>query len=182
MLFQETKLKDAFVIDLEKREDERGFFARVWCKKELAVHGLKTEFVQANLSYNRKKGTIRGMHYQADPFAEVKLVRCVRGAVHDVIVDLRPASPTYRQWIGVELTDENRRMLYVPQGFAHGFQTLVDDTEVFYQVSEFYTPEAERGVRWDDPTFAIEWPETENCILSEKDSKWSVPSEHSVSR
>jgi dTDP-4-dehydrorhamnose 3,5-epimerase len=175
MFFQETKLKGAFRIELEKREDERGFFARAWCRREFAEHGLATEFVQANLSYNRKKGTLRGMHFQAEPHAEVKMVRCFRGAVYDVIIDLRPGSATCGKWIGVELTEANRTMLYVPEGFAHGFQTLTDDAELFYQVSRFYHREAERGIRWDDPTFAIEWPGAEERIISEKDRSWLVP-------
>ena len=174
MIFHETKLKGAFVIELERKEDERGFFARAWCQKEFEAHDLKRNLVQANVSYNRKRGTLRGLHYQVAPHEEAKLVRCFRGAIYDVIVDLRPDSPTYLHWIGVELTAENRCMLYVPEGFAHGFQTLEDDTEVFYQVSQFYTPGAERGVRWDDPTFAIEWPAAEQRVISEKDRNWPL--------
>lgn len=147
MLFEETRLPGAFVIDLERREDERGFFARSWCADEFAEHALNTNLVQANLSWNPRQGTLRGMHFQHAPNAEVKVVRATRGAIYDVIIDLREGSPTYKQWIGVELTDENRRALYVPEGFAHGFQTLVPDCEVHYLVTEFYTPSAEGGVR-----------------------------------
>ncbi len=172
MIFHRLKLAGAYRIDLEPREDERGFFARAWCQKEFAEHGLETRIVQSNLSYNRYKGTLRGMHYQAPPHEEVKLVRCIRGSIFDVIIDLRPDSPTYRQWVGVELTATNRQMLYVPRGFAHGFQTLEDDTEVFYHVSEFYHPQAERGVRWNDPQFGIAWPAVEKRIVSVKDQSW----------
>ena len=172
MTFTETDLPGAFVVDLEPRQDDRGFFARAWCETEFAEHGLSTVVAQCNVSFSRKKGTLRGLHYQVAPHAEVKLVRCLRGALYDVIVDLRPASPTYRRWLGVELTAENRRMLYVPEGFAHGFQTLADDTEAFYQVSAAYAPDAERGVRWDDPAFAIEWPDAEGALMSEKDRSW----------
>jgi dTDP-4-dehydrorhamnose 3,5-epimerase len=160
------------VVDLEKREDERGFFARAWCRDEFAQAGLSTDIVQCNVSFNHHQGTIRGMHYQTAPHEEVKLVRCTRGAVYDVIIDLRPESKTYMSWIGVELTAENRRMIYVPEGFAHGYQTLCDDVETFYQVSAFYTPGAEQGIRWDDPAFAIEWPEPKEIVISEKDRSW----------
>jgi dTDP-4-dehydrorhamnose 3,5-epimerase len=172
LIFHQLKLAGAYRIDLEPREDERGFFARAWCQKEFAEHGLETRIVQSNLSYNRYKGTLRGMHYQAPPHEEVKLVRCIRGSIFDVIIDLRPDSPTYLQWVGVELTAANRQMLYVPRGFAHGFQTLEDDTEVFYHVSEFYHPQAERGVRWNDPRFGIAWPAVEKRIISTKDQSW----------
>ncbi|MCE7981218.1 MAG: dTDP-4-dehydrorhamnose 3,5-epimerase [Caldilinea sp. CFX5] len=158
MLFQPTKLADAYLIDLEKVTDERGFFARAWCVQEFAAHGLDTNLVQCNLSYNQRQGTLRGMHYQLAPFAETKLVRCIRGALYDVIIDLRPTSPTYRQWFGVTLSAENRTALYVPQGFAHGFQTLTDETEVFYQMSTVYAPAYARGLRWNDPCFDIKWP------------------------
>jgi dTDP-4-dehydrorhamnose 3,5-epimerase len=170
--FVETELPGAYVIELAPHADERGFFARAWCESELADQGLETRVVQANVSYNPKRGTLRGMHFQRPPHAEVKIVRCTRGAVYDVIVDLRVDSPTYRRWTGVELTAENRRALYVPRGFAHGFQTLVDDTELYYQVSDSYAPEAEGGVRWDDPAFAIRWPLPEDPILSPKDRSW----------
>ena len=172
MIFSETELPGAYTIDVDPRRDERGFFARAWCAEEFSQHDLVTRVAQANVSYNVRRGTLRGMHYQLPPHAEVKIVRCTRGAIYDVIVDLRPASPTYRRWIGVELTADNRRMLYVPEGFAHGFQTLEDDTEAFYQVSEFYAPGAERGLRWDDPAFGIEWPLPESPILSDKDRAW----------
>jgi dTDP-4-dehydrorhamnose 3,5-epimerase len=171
VIFRETALRGAWIIELEPREDERGFFARAWCEDEFAEHGLTTRIAQCNISWNARRGTLRGLHFQAEPHAEVKLVRCSRGAVYDVIVDLRPSSPSYTRWAGVELTAENRRTLYVPEGFAHGFQTLSDDTELFYQVSEPYAPAAERGVRWDDPAFGIVWPLTDP-ILSDKDRVW----------
>ena len=172
MIFIPTKLNGSFIIDLEKHGDERGFFARAWCQKEFAAHGLNENIVQCNVSYNKQKGTIRGLHYQIKPYEEAKLVRCMKGAISDVIVDLRPSSPTYKQWIAVELSEANRRALYVPEGFAHGFQTLMDDTELFYQVSQFYAPEFERGVRWNDPAFAINWPFPISNISS-KDSSYS---------
>jgi dTDP-4-dehydrorhamnose 3,5-epimerase len=172
VIFTETELPGAYVIDLERREDERGFFARAWCADEFAQHGLSTKLVQANLSFNVQKGIVRGMHFQVEPHAEDKLVRCTRGAIYDVIIDLRPESDTYKRWLGVELDADSRRALYVPQGFAHGYQTLAPDTETFYLVSEWYTPDAERGVRWDDPAFGIEWPDPANAILSEKDRSW----------
>jgi dTDP-4-dehydrorhamnose 3,5-epimerase len=171
MIFTETRLAGAYVIDPQLLQDDRGFFARSWCQREFEAHGLTPRVVQANLSYNKRKGTLRGMHYQLPPHAEAKLVRCTRGAILDVIADLRPGSATAGQWIGVELTAENHRMLYVPEGFAHGFQTLADDTEVTYQVSEFYTPGAERGVRYDDPALGITWP-LPVSVISEKDRSW----------
>jgi len=158
MNFIETKLSGAFIIEPERREDERGFFARTFCRSEFEERGLDARLVQCNVSSNRRKGTLRGMHYQAAPHAEAKLVRCARGAVYDVIIDLRPGSHTFAQWVAVELTPSDCRMLYIPEGFAHGFQTLEDDTELTYQMSEFYHPEAASGVRWDDPAFAISWP------------------------
>lgn len=172
MLFTEIELAGAFVVELERREDDRGFFARAWCEDEFAAQGLDTRVSQCNLSFNERQGTLRGMHYQVAPHAEVKVVRCTQGAVYDVIVDLRPGSPTYRRWTAVELSAENRRLLYVPEGFAHGYQTLEDATETFYQVSVPYTPEAERGVRWDDPAFSIEWPDVPQRVISEKDRNW----------
>jgi dTDP-4-dehydrorhamnose 3,5-epimerase len=172
MIFTETELPGAYVVDIEPREDERGFFARVWCEQEFAEQGLSTRVAQSNVSFNRRAGTLRGMHYQAPPHAEVKVVRCTSGAIFDAIVDLRPDSPTYKRWTGVELSEANHRALYVPEGFAHGYQTLVPDTMTFYQVSEFYAPDAERGLRWNDPAFAIEWPDPENAFLSEKDAAW----------
>lgn len=173
MIFTEATLRGAFVIDLEPMEDERGHFARSFCRKEFGSRGLKTDVAQCNVSFNRKKGTLRGMHFQSPPKAEAKLVRCTRGAIHDVIIDLRPDSPTCRKWSSVELTETNRKMLYVPEGFAHGFQTLVDDTEVFYQMFEYYSPEHAGGVRWDDPAFGITWP-IENPILSGKDRSYPL--------
>lgn len=158
MIFTETKLKGAFIIDIERVEDERGYFGRAWCKEVFDKHGLESNAVQANISYNKKAGTLRGMHYQNDPFAETKTVRCTAGAVFDVIIDLRPESETYAQWLGVILSDKNSRMLYVPGGFAHGYLTLEDDTSIHYMVTEYYTPSAESGVRFDDPAFAIQWP------------------------
>lgn len=172
MIFIEADLKDAYVIDLERIEDARGFFARAWCAKEFSEHGLEPRIAQCNTSFNKRKGTLRGMHLQRPPHEEVKMVRCIRGALYDVILDLREDSPTYKRWIGVELTEDNRRMLYVPRGFAHGFQTLTDDTEAFYMVTEFYTPGAEIGVRWNDPAFGIEWPLGEPAEISEKDASW----------
>lgn len=171
MIFTETELKGAYIIDLERREDERGFFARTLCQQEFEAHGLVARIVQANTSYNKLRGTLRGMHYQRAPFAETKLVRAVRGAIYDVIVDLRPDSPTHMRWIGVELTADNRRALFVPEGFAHGFQTLEDDTDVTYQVSAFYTPGAEGGARYNDPTFDIQWP-LPVSVISDKDATW----------
>jgi len=172
MNFEQTKLAGAYLIDIKKMVDERGFFARSWCQKEFEAHGIVATIVQANMSFNHKQGTLRGMHYQVAPYRETKLVRCTRGAIYDVIVDLRTDSPTYLQWIGAELTADNRRMLFVPIGFAHGFQTLSDASEVFYQVSEFYTPGAERGARYNDPTFGITWP-LAVTVISEKDANWA---------
>lgn len=157
MIFSETRLKGAFTIEMERREDERGFFARSWCQKEFLAHNLNPVVVQCNVSFNRTKGTLRGMHYQAAPFAEAKLVRCTAGAVYDVIIDLRRDSGTYKQHVGEVLSAGNERMMYVPEGFAHGFQTLEDNTEVAYQMSQFYSPEHARGVRYNDPAFGIHW-------------------------
>jgi dTDP-4-dehydrorhamnose 3,5-epimerase len=170
--FTETQLKGAYIIEPELIRDERGFFARSWCQKEFTERGLNPNLVQCNISFNLKKGTLRGMHYQAKPYEEAKLVRCTMGAIYDVIIDLRPESPTFKQWVAVELTAENRKMLYIPEGMAHGFQTLVDNTEVFYQMSEFYHPESATGVRWDDPIFRIIWLETSSMIISEKDKSY----------
>jgi dTDP-4-dehydrorhamnose 3,5-epimerase len=158
MNFIETGLRGAYRIELERLQDERGFFARSWCQHEFTEHGLDPCVVQCNISFNQHKGTLRGMHYQVAPHAEAKLVRCTRGALYDVIADLRPGSPTYLGWIAVELTAENHTALYVPKGFAHGFQTLEENTEVFYQMSEFYAPLAARGFRWNDPLLNIQWP------------------------
>lgn len=168
MIFIETRLKGAYIIELEKVEDERGFFARSWCQKEFETHGLNPNLVQCNISYNKIKGTLRGMHYQVAPYKEAKLVRCTRGAIYDVIIDLRPNSKTFKQWIAEELNAKSHEMLYIPEGFAHGFQTLEDDTEVFYQMSEFYYQEYARGVRWNDPAFSIGWP-IKPSIINQKD-------------
>ena len=172
MIFTDTELPGAYVIDLERREDDRGFFARTWCADEHGELGLAARIAQANMSWNPRQGTLRGMHFQRAPHAEVKVIRCTRGAIHDVIIDLRPDSATFKRWIGVDLTAENGRALYVPEGFAHGFQTTAPDSEVHYLVSEFYTPSAEGGVRWDDPAFGIVWPDPENAFLSPKDASW----------
>jgi|SRR3972149_5563609 len=171
MIFRETKLKGAFIIELEKREDDRGFFARAWCKKEFEEHGLTSNVVQSNIAFNKRKGTLRGLHYQDAPYGEVKVVRCTRGSLYDVMVDLRPGSTTFRQWLGVELTPDNNKMVYIPEGFAHGYQTLEDNTEVTYQVSQFYFPDFERGLRYDDPAIGIDWPLIVK-IISEKDKGW----------
>jgi dTDP-4-dehydrorhamnose 3,5-epimerase len=173
MIFIETKLEGAFLIDIEPREDERGFFARAWCKNEFEEHGLNPRLVQCNISFNKKRGTLRGMHYQGAPFEEAKVVRCTRGAIYDVIIDLRSDSPTYRQWFSAELSAENRRALYIPEGFAHGFQTLADNSELFYQMSEFFHPESARGLRWNDPKFGIPWPNI-NPIISAQDNDWEL--------
>lgn len=169
MIFTESPLPGAYVIDLEKRGDARGFFARAFCEKEFAAHGLVTHFSQVNNSLSAQRGTLRGMHYQLAPKAETKLVRCIRGALHDVILDLRKGSPTFGKSFGADLTAENRRMMYVPKGFAHGFITLADDTEAFYFADEFYAPEQERGVRWNDPRFGIAWPAAP-VVVSDKDA------------
>ena len=172
MIFTTAPLDGAFVIELEKYQDERGYFARTFCQREFAAQGLNTNLAQANTSLSRYKGTLRGMHYQTGPHAETKLVRCMRGAVFDAIIDLRPESESYCQWFGVELTADSGKMLYVPEGFAHGYQTLQDNTELFYLVSQFYTPQAERGVRWNDVRFGISWPEDKEVFLSDKDRTW----------
>ena len=168
MIFTQTPLPGAFIIELEKRGDERGFFARTFCEKEFGAHQLATKFVQVNNSLSADRGTLRGMHYQLAPKGETKVVRCIRGSLYDMIIDLRKESPTFGQSFGAELSAENRRMLYVPKGFAHGFVTLVDQTEAFYFVDEFYAPELERGVRFNDPKFALKWP-IEPVVVSDKD-------------
>ncbi len=168
MKFIETPLKGAFVIELDKIGDERGFFARAFCKKEFADHGLASEFLQVNNSMSAIKGTLRGMHYQLAPHAETKVVRCIRGSLYDQILDIRPDSPTFGQSFGAELSAENRCMMYVPKGFAHGFITLTEDAEAFYFVDETYAPTFERGIRWDDPKFNLQWP-CEPTVLSDKD-------------
>lgn len=168
MIFKETELKGAYIIELEQLEDERGFFARSFCQKEFEKHGLTPYVAQCNVSYNKKKGTLRGMHYQVAPYEEAKLVSCIKGAIYDVIIDLRQDSSTYCQWSAVQLNAVEYRMLYVPENFAHGFQTLEDDTVVSYQMSEFYHPECARSVRWDDPAFRIGWS-LPDPIISDKD-------------
>jgi dTDP-4-dehydrorhamnose 3,5-epimerase len=172
VIFSETKLRGAYIVDPEKMEDERGFFARTFCQKEFNAHGLNPRLVQCGISFNKKKGTLRGMHFQAPPLQEAKLVRCTRGAIYDVIIDLRSDSLTFKHWVAVELSAENHRMLYIPEGFAHGFQTLEDNTEVAYQMSEFYHPESARGVRWDDPAFGFRWP-LRPVAISDKDRKYT---------
>jgi len=171
MIFNKTPLEGAYTIDLEKRGDDRGFFARMFCQNEFAAAGLETNFVQVNNSLSTKAGVLRGMHYQLPPFSEVKVVRCVRGSLWDFIVDLRPDSPTFKQWFGAELSAENRTMMYVPRGFGHGFITLTDDTEAMYLVSAFYGPEQERGVRYDDPAIGVQLP-IEPSEISAKDASW----------
>jgi dTDP-4-dehydrorhamnose 3,5-epimerase len=162
----------AWILELARQEDERGYFARTWCRRQFEEHGLVADLVQANLSHSARQGTIRGMHYQVAPFQETKVVSCLRGAIWDVIIDLRPDSPAYLEWFGVELSADNRRQIYVPEGCAHGYQTLVNDTDVFYHVSAFYAPECERGIRWNDPRFAIRWPQPSGPTLSRKDQEW----------
>jgi dTDP-4-dehydrorhamnose 3,5-epimerase len=171
MIFTETKLKGAFIVDIERLEDERGFFARSWCRRDFEEHGLNPDIAQCNVSFNVRKGTLRGMHYQVKPFEEAKLVRCTRGALCDVIVDVRPDSPTFKHHLSVELTAENRRMLFVPEGFAHGFLTLEDATEAHYQMSAFYMPDRARGFRWNDPAFLISWPAEVN-VISKRDRNY----------
>jgi dTDP-4-dehydrorhamnose 3,5-epimerase len=172
MIFTPTALQGAVIIDVERRGDERGYLARTYCEHEFADNGLVTRFVQASMIFSPKRNTLRGLHFQKRPHAEVKLVRCTRGAARVTIVDLRSDSPTYTQWLGVELSSENCRLLYVPKGFAQGYQTLVDDTEVMYQMSHEYVPESASGVRWNDPTFGIEWPPAEQRIISDRDQAW----------
>ncbi len=171
MIFTETKLQGAFIVEPERLEDERGFFARTWCKREFAAQELDTRLVQCNVSINKKRGTLRGMHHQVAPHEEAKLVRCTMGSIYDVIIDLRPDSPTFKDWLSIELTAENRKMIYIPVGFSHGFMTLKDNTEVFYQMSEFYAPECARGIRWNDPAFDIAWPEDVK-VISKRDKEY----------
>ena len=168
MIFTPTELEGVYLVEPERLEDQRGFFARSWCEKKFKERGLATRLVQCSISFNNRRGTLRGMHYQAAPHEESKLVRCTKGAIHDVIIDLRPGSPTLAQWTAAELTAANRLMLYVPEGCAHGFQTLSDDTEVFYQMSEFHHPQSARGVRFDDPAFGVRWP-LAVAAISQKD-------------
>lgn len=171
MKFVQTELQDAYLIQPERLEDERGFFARTWCKREFESQGLSTSLVQCSISFNHKKGTLRGMHFQASPHEETKIVRVTVGSVYDVIVDLRPSSKTYLKHLGIKLNAENRTMLYIPKGFAHGFLTLSDNAEIFYQISEFFTPEAARGIRWNDHALKIQWPE-QVCVISDRDRNW----------
>ncbi len=174
MLFIDTPLKDLYLIKPELREDERGYFARVFCVDEFSQHGLCTHWQQANIAYNKDRGITRGLHYQHSPDAEIKLVRCTRGSIFDVAVDMRTESETYRQWYGVELTESNQQMLYVPEGFAHGYQVLDANSELHYMVSAPYAPQSEDGMRWDDPAIGIQWPITTTVILSDKDQQWSL--------
>ena len=169
MIFTETKLHGAFIIDVKLIEDDRGFFALTWSADIFESYGLESRVVQMNLSFNKRAGTLRGMHFQKEPYAQAKVVSCIRGSIYDVLIDLRPDSPTFQEWDSVELSASNHRMLYVPKGFAHGFQTLEDDTEVLYHMSDVYMPESASGVRWNDPTFAIEWPPAERTIIARDD-------------
>ncbi len=172
MIFKKTRLGGVFVIETEKIQDSRGFFARSWCTNEFSTHEIMPVIRQCNISFNHKRGTLRGMHYQITPFEEEKLVRCTRGEIFDVIIDIRTDSPTYMQHLSITLNEDNHTMLYIPKGFAHGFQTMKDNTEIFYQMSEFYTPDAARGIRWNDPSFEIEWPIVKEKIMSEKDQAY----------
>ena len=172
MIFTETKIKGVYIIEPELLTDERGFFARSFCKEEFRKYGLKTDIVQCNISYNKKKGTLRGMHYQAAPYEEAKIVSCTNGSIYDVVIDLRRDSLTYCQWVATELSEENFKMMYIPRRCAHGFQTLMDEAIVYYQMMEFFHPECARGVRWDDPAFGIKWPTIQTVIVSEKDQKY----------
>ncbi len=171
MKFSELELKGAYLIEPELKKDERGFFARTWDRAEFAVQGLETDLAQFSVSFNKKRGTLRGLHYQEAPHEEAKLVRCTMGIIYDVIVDIRPASPTFKKWLAFELSAENRKMIYAPKGFAHGFQSLADNTEVFYQISEIYMPESAKGLRWNDPVLSVSWP-LPSPILSERDQSF----------
>jgi dTDP-4-dehydrorhamnose 3,5-epimerase len=171
MIFIQTNIPGAFIIEIELIADERGFFARTFCKREFEARSLETNFVQCSISYNRRKGTLRGMHYQISPYEETKIVSCIKGSIYDVVLDLRPDSDTFRQWVAVDLNDRNHRFLYIPKGCAHGFQTMEDDTEVYYQISEFYHPESARGIRWDDRAFSVFWPGPIN-VISAKDRNY----------
>lgn len=171
MIFSQTPIPGVWVIDIDPRRDERGFFARTWCREEFERHGLDARLVQCNISYNERRHTLRGMHFQCAPHEEPKLVRCTRGRMYDVVLDLRRDSPTFCRWYAIELSAENRRALFIPAGCAHGFLTLEDSTEVLYQMGEYYHPESARGVRWNDPAFGIEWP-TDAPILSPRDASY----------
>ena len=168
MIFHETCLPGVFELDLEPHIDERGFFARTWCRQEFGLYGLNANLVQCNISFNAREGTLRGMHYQEAPYREAKTVRCTKGAIYDVVLDLRPKSPMFTKWVAFTLTDANRKMVYIPEGCAHGFVTMEGNTELFYQMSEFYHPESARGVRWNDPAFQISWP-IDVKVISERD-------------
>jgi len=172
MKFTPTKIQGIWIVNLERHQDERGWFARTWCAEEFEQHCLNAKLSQCSESFNRHRGTLRGMHYQAAPHEEAKLVRCVRGAIFDVALDLRSRSPTFKQWVGIELTEENGRAVYIPEGCAHGFQTLKDNTEVFYMMSKPYVPEGSRGVRWDDPMFGLKWPLPKTSFLSPRDAAY----------
>ncbi len=173
MIFRETRLKGAYLIEMELVEDNRGFFARSFCQEEFKHHGIDLDIRQCNFSFNKKKGTLRGMHYQSSPYEEEKLITCIKGSIYDVIIDLRSGSPTYCQWFSAELSSKNQNMLYIPKGFAHGFQALEDDSVVFYQMSEYYHPENAKGVKWDDSEFEIKWPHDISAI-SQKDKDYSL--------
>lgn len=173
MNFTETGIEGLYIVELNKIGDERGFFARTWCEKEFSDKNLTSRMLQANTSYSKDKGTLRGLHYQVSPHHEAKLMRCIKGAIFDVAVDLRPDSKTYKKWFGIELTESNRKMLFIPEGCAHGYQTLVEDTEAFYMSSAYYAPEAERGVLWNDPAIGIDWPITDNLNITDKDKSWA---------
>ena len=174
MIFTSTPVTGAYLVDIEPKQDERGFFARVSCENEFNSACINSMFKQCNMQYNTRKGTLRGMHFQCGLYAEEKLIKCTRGAIYDVIVDITPDSPTYRQWFGAELNDQNRRMMYVPKNAAHGYLALTDASEVFYLVTQFYAPEYERGVRFDDPAFGIIWPDAGPLTMSEKDRSWPM--------
>jgi dTDP-4-dehydrorhamnose 3,5-epimerase len=171
MIFTKTKIKDVYILEPELLADDRGFFARSFCKEEFRQSGLETDIVQSNISYNRKKGTLRGMHYQTAPYEEAKIVSCTKGAIYDIVLDLRKDSETYMEWIAIELTDKNFKMVYVPKGHAHGFQTLKDNTIVYYQMTEFFHPECSKGIKWDDPSFKIKWP-IDKLTISSKDRSY----------
>jgi dTDP-4-dehydrorhamnose 3,5-epimerase len=173
MIFTETKIKGAYIVEPELLTDERGFFARSFCKEEFRKHGLETDIVQCDISYNKKKGTLRGMHYQIPPFEEAKIISCTKGSIYDVAVDLRRYSPTYCQWVAIELSEKNFKIIYVPRGCAHGFQTFEDNTIVNYQMTEFFHPECAKGLRWDDPQLKIEWPPVQKRIISDKDRQYN---------
>lgn len=174
MIFRACDLPGTFILEPERLHDQRGYFARTFCKEELVTRGLDTRIAQCSVSWNEREGTLRGMHYQIAPNAETKLVRCIRGAIYDVVLDLRPSSPTFRAWQAVEISAQNGRAVYIPEGVAHGFQTLVDDTEVLYQISTTYHPGSSRGVRWDDPAFGIQWPAATMRIISDRDREFEA--------